>query len=90
MKGIEYIKSPPYHPPSNEQAENSVRSFDHSLEKIISASDDNLDSKIKRILYISKNTSCTTFGKSPYDSILKFGKLCNMYMRKSLKLMSIC
>lgn len=72
--GINHTTSPPYHPASNGQAENAVKIFKHSLEKLMSDSNDkdNLDKKIKKLMFMHRNTISTVTQKTPYE--MMFGR----------------
>lgn len=65
--GIKHFKSPPYHPPSNGQAENSVRNFKMSFIKMIDGKYDDIDKRVKQLLYMHRNTINSVTKKTPYE-----------------------
>lgn len=75
VNGIVHVTSPAYHPESNGQAENSVKTFKMGLKKML---DDplnrgrNVDKLIEQFLYINRNTQHMVSGETP--SKLMFGR----------------
>ena len=68
--GIRHVKSAPYHPASNGQAERAVQTFKENMKK---QSKDSLNTRIARFLFSYRITPHTTTGTSPAE--LLFGRL---------------
>ena len=68
--GIRHVKSAPYHPATNGQAERAVQTFKENMKK---QSKDSLNTRIARFLFSYRITPHTTTGTSPAE--LLFGRL---------------
>lgn len=82
--GIRHLTSPAYHPASNGQAENSVKTFKNNLQKILFDKKNykyDIDKLVMQILYANRNTIHFDTGKTPYElmfnrkPILRWNKL---------------
>lgn len=72
LNGVNIVHSPPFHPATNGQAENSVKSIKLSLLKSVESGNFNLDLMLNRFLMDYRNTPHCTTGVSP--SILMIGR----------------
>lgn len=70
--GVKHIKSAPYNPASNGQAERLVQTFKQSLEKQKDCGYP-VQQCIDRFLFSYRNTPSTTTGKTPAELFLKRG-----------------
>lgn len=73
--GIKVLKSPPYHPQSNGQCENSVRTVKRAFIKFLMETNSvkkDLNFKIDNFLLKYRNTPSTVTGKSPADFVFQF------------------
>lgn len=68
--GIKHITSAPYHPASNGQAENSVKTFKTAIKKMLkdkSCLGQSIDGSIETFLHANRNSIHSESGKSPYQ-----------------------
>lgn len=65
--GIKHITSPPFHPSSNGQAENSVKTFKKAIYKINEEKKIDVTEQIQKMLYMYRITPHCTTNKSPYE-----------------------
>lgn len=74
INGIKHITSAPYHPASNGQAENSVKTIKKGLKVTLQANDSNskIQKKINKFLFDYRNSIHCTTGFSPAQ--LMFGR----------------
>lgn len=73
--GIKHITSPPYHPPSNGQAENSVRTVKTGLKKMLDDKNNrniSLDRLLISFLYMNRNYIHSKTKKTPFEIV--FGR----------------
>ena len=68
--GVKHIKTSPYHPSSNGEAERFVQVFKHALK---AGKDDpgTLNLKLSRFLLVHRNTPSSTTGVSPAELFMK-------------------
>ena len=68
--GVKHIKTSPYHPSSNGEAERFVQVFKHALK---AGEDDpgTLNLKLSRFLLVHRNTPSSTTGVSPAELFMK-------------------
>lgn len=70
INGITHITSPPFHPASNGQAENSVKTFKNSLKKMLQDKENkgiSIDKLMGILLFANRNTIHSETKKSPYE-----------------------
>lgn len=70
INGIAHVTSPPFHPASNGQAENSVKTFKNSLKKMLQDKENKSISIVKlmgTLLYANRNTIHSETKKSPFE-----------------------
>lgn len=75
VNGIKHITSAPFHPASNGQAENSVRTFKLAFKKMLVDPNNKgrcVDSLIQTFLYAYRNTAHSESGETPFK--LMFGR----------------
>ena len=68
--GIKHIKTSPYHPASNGEAERFVQTFKHSL-KASKNDPGSLTMRLARFLLVHRNTPSSTTGMSPAELFMK-------------------
>ena len=68
---IRHIKTAPYHPASNGQAERAVRTFKRGLEKLKWDSRETVGTQVNRFLFAYRNTPSTVTEKTPAEMIFK-------------------
>ena len=68
--GIKHIRTSPYHPASNGEAERFVQTFKHSL-KASKNDSGSLSTKLSRFLITYRNTPSSTIGVSPAELFMK-------------------
>lgn len=74
VNGIDHMTSPPYHPPSNGQAENSVKNFKNYFKKVLDETKkgEDIDKVVQKILYFTRNSVHSETKKTPFE--LMFGR----------------
>ena len=65
--GIKHIRTAPYHPASNGQAERAVQTFKNGMKK---STKDTLETRVSRFLFQYRNTPNTTTGVSPAELMM--------------------
>lgn len=72
--GIKYMKSPPYHPPSNGVAEKYVSSVKNVFKKFVLGSERtmSIQDKINKFLLHQRTTPSTVTKRAPLDLIFKY------------------
>lgn len=72
--GIKLTHSPPYHPPSNGQAENAVKTVKQCFFKFLLGAESGLpiQRKLQKFLMYHNNSPSTVTGKTPYEMIFSF------------------
>lgn len=75
------MHSPPYHPESNGSAERGVQSVKRSLKKYAIDQlykNQNIDSRIKNLLFLYRSTPSTVTGKSPFELMFIKKPICHL------------
>ena len=70
VNGIKHIKTAPYHPASNGEAERFVQTFKNSL-KASKNEEGSLNTKLSRFLLMYRNMPNSTTGVSPAELFIK-------------------